>query len=110
MRSALLLYNNMEAGWLTQYNDGSFTLRYADEWVLDSSKPSLSVSLPKSQIEFHAKHLFPFFFNMIPEGINKLAICKKKNIDADDYFGLLLEVANYDTIGAVRVIKQSYTG
>jgi HipA-like protein len=32
-------------------------------------------------------------------------ICKKKKIDADDYFGLLLEVGQGDTVGAVRVVK-----
>ena len=42
---------------------------------------------------------------MLPEGANKQAICKQNRIDLDDYFGILLTVAQYDTIGAVRVIE-----
>jgi serine/threonine-protein kinase HipA len=43
---------------------------------------------------------------MLPEGSNKKAICKSSKIDGDDYFGLLMEIAKHDTIGAVRVIHQ----
>jgi serine/threonine-protein kinase HipA len=44
---------------------------------------------------------------LIPEGVNKRLICSKKRIDLDDYFGILLEVAGGDTIGAVKVIKMN---
>ena len=47
--------------------------------------------------------LFPSFINMLPEGFNKHLICQSLKIDEDDYFGLLLTVAEYDTIGAVTV-------
>ena len=49
--------------------------------------------------------LFPFFYNMLPEGSNKQAVCKHNRIDSDDYFGLLMITAATDSIGAVRVIK-----
>jgi serine/threonine-protein kinase HipA len=42
---------------------------------------------------------------LIPEGVNKRLICSKKRIDFNDYFGILLEVAGGDTIGAVKIIK-----
>jgi serine/threonine-protein kinase HipA len=42
---------------------------------------------------------------MLPEGSNKQAACRKNKIDKDDYFSLLMVVASYDTIGAVRIIK-----
>lgn len=44
---------------------------------------------------------------MIPEGVNKRLICSKKRIGHEDYFGILLEVAGGDTIGAVKIIKNS---
>jgi len=44
---------------------------------------------------------------LIPEGVNKQLICKKKRMDRHDYFGILLEVAGGDTIGAVKVIKMN---
>jgi serine/threonine-protein kinase HipA len=52
---------------------------------------------------YHSKHLFPFFYNMLPEGSNKQVVCRFWRIDEDDYFGLLLTTAKNDTIGAVTV-------
>lgn len=105
MRSATVLFKDQEAGQLTQHDDGSFSFRYSTSWLSDNRKPGISLTLPKTENEYHAKQLFPFFFNMLPEGSNKQVICRKKKIDTDDYFSLLMAVANYDTIGAVRVIK-----
>ncbi len=105
MRKAKILYKDEDAGVLTQHDDGSFTFRYADWWMTNSGKPSISLSLPKIDQEIYSKFLFPFFYNMLPEGSNKQAVCKHNRIDPDDYFGLLMTSAKYDTIGAVSVIK-----
>ena len=105
MRRAGILYKGEEAGILTQHNDGSFTFRYHYAWMTDNIKPGISLTLPKSQQEYHSKYLFPFFYNMLPEGSNKQVVCKLMRIDPDDYFGLLMTTAKTDTIGAVRVIK-----
>jgi serine/threonine-protein kinase HipA len=43
------------------------------------------------------------FYNMLPEGVNKQAVCQRMRIDPDDYFGLLLITARHDSIGAVTV-------
>ncbi len=105
MRIAAILFKDEEAGILTQYDDGSFTFRYHDVWMADSNKPGISLTLPKSQQAYHSEYLFPFFYNMLPEGSNKQVVCKLMRIDPDDYFGLLITTAKTDTIGAVRVIK-----
>jgi len=105
MRKAKVLFRNEEAGILTQYDDGSFSFRYHDVWVADSSKPGISLTLPKAEKEFFAEYLFPFFYNMLPEGSNKQVVCKFNRIDRDDYFGLLMTTARNDSIGAVRIIK-----
>jgi HipA-like protein len=105
MRSGQVFYKNELAGTLTQLDNGSFLFQYDQQWLNDSSKPSISLTMPKNKLEFQSSALFPFFFNLIPEGVNKQLICRKKRIDRDDYFGLLLEVAGGDTIGAVKVIK-----
>ena len=105
MRQAKILFKEEEAGLLTQRDDGSFTFRYHDAWFSNNNKPSISLTLPKTQQEFHSKYLFSFFFNMLPEGSNKQMVCKHMRIDSDDYFGLLLTSAKNDSIGAVRVIK-----
>lgn len=105
MRQAKILFKEQEAGLLTQHDDGSFTFRYHDAWMTDTNKPSISLTLPKTEQEFHSKYLFPFFYNMLPEGSNKQVVCKHHRIDKDDYFGLLMTTAKSDSIGAVRVIK-----
>lgn len=104
MRSAEILYKDQEAGIMTQHDDGTFSFRYHDNWLLANS-PAISLTLPTSQQEYFSKFLFPFFYHMLPEGRNKEAICRALKIDSDDYFGLLLSVAGYDTIGAVRVVQ-----
>ena len=105
MRSGQVYYKNQLAGILSQLDNGSFNLSYDEQWLIDNSKPSISLTFPKNKIEFQSPTLFPFFFNLIPEGVNKRLICSKKRIDLDDYFGILLEVAGGDTIGAVKIIK-----
>jgi serine/threonine-protein kinase HipA len=105
MRHAKILFKNEEAGILTQYDDASFLFRYHDTWFADKSKPMISLTLPKSKQEFHSKFLFPFFFNMLPEGENKQFFCQSNRIDYDDYFGLLMISAKNDSIGAITVIK-----
>jgi len=105
MRKAKVLFKNEEAGILTQHDDGSFTFRYHDQWIGNNSKQSISLTLPKSEKEFHSTYLFPFFFNMLPEGSNKQVVCKLNRIDRDDHFGLLMSTAKNDSIGAVRIIK-----
>lgn len=105
MRQAKVYFKKEEAGLLTQLDDGSFIFRYDDQWMVDNSKPSISLTLPKETQEYSSDHLFPFFYNMLPEGTNKKIVCMHMRIDENDYFGLLLTTAQYDTIGAVTVKK-----
>jgi len=105
MRKAKILYKNQEAGMLIQHDNGSFTFKYVNSWIRDETKPSISLTLPKSQHEFHSDFLFPFFYHMLPEGSNKQIVCKLNRLDVNDHFGLLLTTAMNDTIGAVKVVK-----
>jgi len=105
MRKAKVLFKGEEAGVLIQRDDGSFTFQYHPSWVDDESKPGISLTLPKTQTVYDSEFLFPFFYNMLPEGSNKQVACKLNRIDQTDYFGLLLTTAKNDTIGAITVIK-----
>lgn len=105
MRSAFVLYKNEEAGTLSQLNDGSFEFSYKESWLSNPNKSAISLTLPKNATSYKSKHLFPFFFNMLPEGSNKQKICFLLRIDESDHFGLLLNTAQTDTIGAVRIQK-----
>jgi HipA-like protein len=105
MRAAKILFRDEEAGILTQHDDSSFTFKYHNNWLDNLIKPSISLTLPKNQAEFSSMFLFPFFYNILPEGSNKKLACLNNRIDEDDYFGLLMEIAKIDTIGAIRVVK-----
>ncbi|MCF8714271.1 HipA N-terminal domain-containing protein [Joostella atrarenae] len=105
MRQAEVLYKDEVAGLLIQKNDGAFQFCYSDSWYSDSSKPAISLTLPKNEQEYTSKHLFPFFYNMLPEGSNKEVVCYELRLDPDDYFGILLSVAENDTIGAIKIKK-----
>ncbi len=72
---------------------------------LASQLPAISVTLPKREEPYESEYLFPFFSNMLPEGINRRVICRSMRIDEDDFFGLLTAMAGADFIGAVNVRK-----
>ena len=103
MRSAKVLYKNQPAGILEQSDDGRFIFRYDDNWKLDNTKPPISLTFPKEQKEFFSENLFPFFYHLLPEGVNKRMICRTYKIDESDDFGILLTVAKTDTIGAITI-------
>lgn len=105
MRQAKVQYKNETAGLLTQLDDGSFVFRYQDQWFADTSKPAISLTLPKSQQAYTSVFLFPFFYNMLPEGSNRQTVCFENRIDSKDDFGILMTAAKYDTIGAVKIVK-----
>lgn len=105
MRSAKVFFRGEEAAILTQLDDGTFDLQYLPAWVDDASKPAISLTLPKTTEPYRSDYLFPFFYNMLPEGSNKQVVCQMNKLDRDDYFGLLLTTAKTDTIGAVTIIK-----
>ncbi len=50
----------MEVGVLTQLDEGAFVFRYSDAWMVDDGKPSISLTLPKSNKEYHSKNLYPY--------------------------------------------------
>ena len=105
MRKARVFYKNEEAGELRQLDNGSFEFLYLDSWLSNNAKPAISLTLPKKKETYKGEHLFPFFFNMLPEGNNRDSVCFQMRIDKSDNFGLLLNTAGNDTIGAVRVEK-----
>jgi len=95
--------NGILAGILTEENRQHYVFRYDDKYFNDSGKSAISLTLPKTQIEHSCEFLFPFFFNMISEGVNRKLQNTLLRIDEEDDFGILAATAQYDTIGAVTV-------
>lgn len=103
MRKAIVTYKDEEAGILSQLANGFYEFQYLEEWVNTSSKPAISLTLPKQKEIFRSEIMFAFFYHLLPEGANKEKICYEKKIDESDHFGLLISTAQYDTIGAVKL-------
>ena len=103
MRTANIYVNKELSGTLTENKDGSFVFSYTDEYFKDNTKTAISLTLPKTKKEYHSDSLFPFFFNMLSEGVNKEVQMRKFKIDENDYFSLLLATAQEDTIGAITI-------
>ena len=105
MRAAKVYINKIPAGTLTENNNGSFIFRYADDYFSNPEYSSISLTLPKTQQEHYSKTFFPFFFNMLSEGVNKQIQSRMFKIDEEDVFGLLMATAKTDVIGAITVEK-----
>ncbi|WP_414630786.1 HipA N-terminal domain-containing protein [Bacteroides sp. UBA939] len=103
MRKATIYFNGILAGELTETSDRKYLFRYDDDYFNDSAKPAISLTLPKSQQEYHSDYLFPFFFNMLSEGSNRMTQARLLHIDEEDHFGILLATAQKDTAGAITV-------
>jgi serine/threonine-protein kinase HipA len=103
MRKVEVYRNGELAGMLKEDERGHYTFTYDDLWFLDPEKPGISLTLPKTRKEYSSDVLFPFFFNMLSEGVNRQLQSRLLRIDERDHFGLLMATAQYDTIGAVTV-------
>lgn len=98
------IYRNSNlAGELAEVNRKHYVFTYNAEYFNDTSKPAISLTLPKSQLTYESEFLFPFFFNLLSEGVNRKLQCTQLRIDEEDDFGLLMATAQYDTIGAITV-------
>ena len=103
MRSAEVYYNGEKAGVLTEESRNKYRFRYDDAWFINDRKPPVSLTLPKNLQEYEDDRLFPFFFNMLSEGSNRMLQSRMLRIDEKDYFGLLMATAGVDTIGAITI-------
>ncbi|MEI8053873.1 MAG: HipA N-terminal domain-containing protein [Bacteroidota bacterium] len=103
MRKAAIYRNGVLAGILTEVDRQHFVFKYDDTYFQEAIQPAISLTLPKNQKEYNSEFLFPFFFNMLSEGVNRKLQCTQLRIDEEDNFGLLLATAQFDTIGAITV-------
>lgn len=103
MRRALVLLNKVVAGTLMETDDKRYVFQYDESFLADTTNRSISLAFPKRKEEYVSEELFPFFFNMLSEGANKVLQCQSLKIDENDSFGLLLATAKYDSIGAITI-------
>jgi serine/threonine-protein kinase HipA len=71
MRKAAVYCNGEFAGTLTEASRSGYVFRYENGWFHNAAKPAISLTLPKTQQEYYATTLFPFFSNLLSEGANR---------------------------------------
>ncbi len=103
MRTGYVYMRGELAGELLELSRKEYVFRYNDDYFLDINKSAISLTLPKTKREYRSEYLFPFFFNMLSEGNNRLMQARLLHVDENDHFGILLATAGNDVTGAVTV-------
>ena len=99
-----LVYNNgLLAGRIEKDENECYLFLYDDVYFADKQHAAISLTLPKTQKEYRSETMFPFFYGLLSEGINKDIQCRLYKIDDDDDFTRLLLTTNHDTIGSITV-------
>lgn len=103
MRACEVYVKGIFAGVLTEKDDGGYVFVYDHFYFNDRTLPPVSLTLPKCVDRYESDVLFPCFFNILSEGENRKMQSRLFHIDERDDFGILLETAQYDTIGSITV-------
>ena len=86
MIKAKVLRNGELLGYLSKEDSEGYSFEYTDAWFNDPAKPAVSLTLPKTQKEYRSDYLFPFFFNMLSEGVNLKLQARQFQLDENDFF------------------------
>jgi serine/threonine-protein kinase HipA len=103
MRAAKIFYKDIEAGKLTETDDGLYEFHYLPEYVKAYPGQFITFTMPVSDKVFTDKRLFAFFDGLIPEGWLLDIAATSWKINPNDRMGLLLACCR-NCIGAVSVI------
>lgn len=109
MRTLEIYRNGVLAGTLIEENTQQYVFSYDNAYFDDANKTGISLTLPKTKKEYRSEFLFPVFFNMLSEGVNRNLQSTQWRIDEEDNFGFLAATAQYDTIGAITVKPIGWT-
>ena len=72
-------------------------------WRADAETRSIAFTLPKSRAVHRSNVLFPFFYGLLAEGVQKRLQCRGLKIDENDHFTRLAETCRQGVIGSVYV-------
>lgn len=103
MRAARIYYKEIEAGILTETDEGTYKFQYLPQYVTTYPGQFITFSMPVALYPYIDKRLFAFFEGLIPEGWLLDIASKSWKINQNDRMGLLLACCA-DCIGAVSVI------
>ena len=102
MRKALVKYNNLKAGILSEEENGEYQFVYDKGYVKKFPKMFVTFQMPVSSYPYKSKRLFPFFDGLIPEGWLLNIASKSWKTNKSDRMGLLMACCQ-NAIGAVTI-------
>lgn len=102
MKQATIYFKHLEAGVLTENENGYFFQYHTAYLYMEDAEP-ISLTLPLTNCIYQDKVLFPFFDGLIPEGWLLDIAAKSWKIDARDRMSLLLACCK-ECIGSVSVV------
>lgn len=102
MRKAIVKYNNIKAGLLSEEENGEYQFVYDNEYVKNYPELFITFDMPVSKQAYRSKRLFPFFDGLIPEGWLLNIASESWKINKNDRMGLLLSCCK-NAIGAVSI-------
>lgn len=102
MRQGIVKYNSIQAGLLTEDDNGEYLFVYDQEYVQTYPNQFITFQMPVSERPYRSKRLFSFFDGLIPEGWLLNIASESWKIDKNDRMGLLLACCQ-NAIGAVSV-------
>ena len=102
-RKAAVYNNGVFTGRLEKTEQGEFVFSYDNDYLINPETSAISLTLPKKIQTYRSQQLFPFFFGLLSEGVNKQTQCRLLRIDENDHFSLLLKTAHSDTIGSITL-------
>jgi serine/threonine-protein kinase HipA len=103
MKSALSVWwDDAIAGELRLNEHGDISFVYNADWVADSARPALSVSLPKRTEPFGRRECRPFFDGLLPEESALENVARALGISKGNDFALLKALGG-DVAGALTL-------
>lgn len=102
MRQGIVKYNNIQAGLLTEDDNGEYFFVYDEAYAKAYPDQFITFQMPVSTRAYRSKRLFPFFDGLIPEGWLLNIAAETWKINKNDRMDLLLACCQ-NAIGAVSV-------
>jgi serine/threonine-protein kinase HipA len=102
MRKAKVYYKNIEAGILSETNEGEYIFEYDKEYLKNYPEQYITFTMPVRLEPYRDNRLFPFFEGLIPEGWLLDIASESWKINKNDRMGLLLACCE-NCIGAVSI-------
>lgn len=101
MREANVYQLGIRAGVLRELERG----RHEFAYLADYTGPPVSLTMPVRTTAYVYDGFPPFFEGLLPEGPQLEALLRNARLDANDFFGQLLQVGA-DLVGSVTVLAE----